>query len=56
MLPADLTKIGTELEVALPILYSNNPTVPAIVEKTPFRQPAKGYEGTGLKTTGSKFD
>merc|ERR1711981_406801 len=47
MLPADLTKIGTELEVALPSKYSNAPTVRATVEKTPFRQPAKGNEGTG---------
>merc|ERR1712146_756579 len=56
MLPADLTKIGTQLEVALPKLYSNSPTVKATVEKTPFRAPAKGNEGTGLRTTGSKFD
>jgi glycine cleavage system aminomethyltransferase T len=56
MLPADLTKLGTKLEVALPKMYSNTPTVPASVEKTPFRAPAKGNEGTGLKTTGSKFD
>lgn len=56
MLPIDLTKIGTQLEVALPKLYSNAPSVPATVEKTPFRQPAEGNEGTGLRTTGSKFD
>jgi len=56
MLPADLTKLGTELEVALPSMYSDSPTVRASVEKTPFRQPAKGNEGTGLKQTGSKFD
>jgi glycine cleavage system aminomethyltransferase T len=56
MLPADLTAIGTELEVSLPKLYSNTPTVAATVEKTPFREPAKGNEGTGLRTTGSKFD
>merc|ERR1712048_507033 len=56
MLPVDLTKIGTNLEVALPKKYSSSTTVPATVEKTPFRQPAKGNEGTGLRTTGSKFD
>merc|ERR1711915_632776 len=56
MLPVDLTKIGTNLEVALPKKYSSSPTVQATVEKTPFRQPAKGNEGTGLRTTGSKFD
>jgi aminomethyltransferase len=56
MLPVDLTKIGTELEVALPKKYSNSATVKATVEKTPFRQPAKGNEGRGLRQTGSKFD
>jgi len=56
MLPIDLTNIGTQLEVALPKLYSNAPSVRATVEKTPFRQPAEGNEGTGLRTTGSKFD
>jgi len=56
MLPVDLTKIGTNLEVALPKKYSNSATVQATVEKTPFRQPAKGNEGTGLRATGSKFD
>jgi len=55
MLPVDMTKIGTELEVALPTLYSSSPTVKATVEKTPFRQPAKGNEGTGLRLTGSKL-
>merc|ERR1711912_202950 len=55
MLPADLTTIGTELEVSLPKKYSNSPTVKATVEKTPFRKPAEGNEGTGLKLTGSKF-
>jgi len=56
MLPVDLAKIGTDLEVSLPKLYSNTPTVKATVEKTPFRAPAVGNEGTGLRTTGSKFD
>merc|ERR1711879_1007959 len=51
MLPADLTKIGTELEVALPTKYSDTATVPATVEKTPFRAPAPGNEGTGLGQT-----
>jgi len=55
MLPIELTAIGTELEVALPKLYSNESTVKAAVEKTPFRQPAKGNEGTGLRATGSKL-
>merc|ERR1712061_326344 len=55
MLPVDLAAIGTSLEVALPTKYSNSPTVAATVEKTPFRQPAKGNEGTGLRQTGSKL-
>jgi len=55
MLPADLAAIGTSLEVALPTKYSNTPTVAATVEKTPFRQPAKGNEGTGLRQTGAKL-
>jgi len=55
MLPMELTQLGTQLEVALPSLYSNTPTVAATVEKTPFRQPAKGNEGTGLRRTGSKL-
>jgi len=55
MLPVDLTTIGTELEVALPTKYSSTPTVPATVEKTPFRAPAVGNEGTGLRLTGSKL-
>lgn len=55
MLPVDLTSLGTELEVALPTKYSSTPTVPATVEKTPFKKPASGNEGTGLKQTGQKF-
>jgi aminomethyltransferase len=54
-LPVDLTKIGTELEVALPTLYSSTPTVKAVVEKTPFKPPAKGNEGRGLRLTGTKL-
>merc|ERR1719266_578499 len=58
MLPVELTTLGTELEVALPDLYKsdkNAPTVRAVVEKTPFKQPAKGNEGHGLRTTGTKL-
>jgi len=55
MIPADLADLGTQLEVALPKKYSSTPTVPATVEKTPFRDPAIGNEGTGLKQTGSKL-
>merc|ERR1712087_909140 len=55
MFPVDLTEIGTDLEVALPTKYSKTPTVPAKVEKTPFRTPAVGNEGTGLRLTGSKL-
>jgi len=53
MLPVDLASTGTQLEVALPRLYSSAPTVAATVEKTPFKQPAS--EGTGLRSTGSKL-
>lgn len=53
MLPVDLASTGTQLEVALPKLYSSAPTVSATVEKTPFKQPAS--EGTGLRSTGSKL-
>jgi aminomethyltransferase len=58
MLPIELTKLGTELEVALPDLYKSDKTVPtvkAVVEKTPFKAPAKGNEGRGLRTTGTKL-
>jgi len=58
MLPVELTALGTELEVALPDLYKSDKsarTVRAIVEKTPFKQPAKGNEGRGLRTTGTKL-
>lgn len=55
MLPVELAELGSSLEVALPTLYSSTATVPATVEKTPFRPPANGNEGTGLKLTGSKM-
>jgi len=55
MLPTKYTEFGTELAVSLPKLYSDNQTEPCVVEKTPFKQPAKGYEGTGLQKTGSKL-
>jgi len=57
MLPVDLAALGTELEVALPTMYMEGgaETVPARVEKTPFRAPHSGNEGTGLKLTGSKL-
>jgi len=54
MLPIDYTELGTELAVSLPTIYSDNPTEPCVVEKTPFKQPGEGREGTGLKKTGSK--
>merc|ERR1719510_2100431 len=58
MLPVELTELGTELEVALPDLYKSDktaPTVKGVVEKTPFKPPAKGNEGHGLRTTGTKL-
>jgi len=55
MLPVGYTDLGTELQVALPNRYSDNALDKATVEKTPFRQPPKGNEGTGLRTTGSKL-
>merc|ERR1712050_115234 len=58
MLPVELTTLGTELKVALPKLYlsdENALTVLANVEKTPFKQPAKGNEGHGLRLTGTKL-
>jgi len=55
MLPVELAALGTPLEVALPTKYSSTPTVAATVEKTPFRPPAQGNEGTGLRLTGSKL-
>jgi len=58
MLPIEFTKLGTELEVALPALYlseGSEPRVLAVVEKTPFKAPAKGNEGRGLRLTGTKL-
>lgn len=55
MLPAGYTALGTELQVALPNRYSDNALDKATVEKTPFKDPPKGNEGTGLRTTGSKL-
>ena len=55
MLPVQYTELGMELAVSLPTLYSENETEPCIVEKTPFKQPAQGQEGTGLQKTGSKL-
>jgi len=54
MLPVEYTAIGTELSVAMPKRYSDKATEKCVVEKTPFKAPAKGYEGRGLKETGSK--
>jgi len=56
MLPMEFTELGTELEVALPNLYSSDDkNVQATVVKTPFKQPAKGNEGHGLRLTGTKL-
>jgi len=55
MLPVEYTAFGTELEVSLPTIYSDRPTESCIVEKTPFKRPAEGKEGTGLKRTGTKL-
>lgn len=54
MLPVEYTKIGCQLEVALPKLYADSP-VTAEVAQTPFKEPAKGHKGTGLLQTGSKL-
>jgi aminomethyltransferase len=55
MLPIEYTEYDTEVEVALPKRYSDNPTEKSIVTKTPFKQPAAGNEGRGLNMTGSKL-
>merc|ERR1712232_760812 len=55
-LPVEFTKLGTELQVALPKVY--NPAgglVSAEVVKTPFKMPATEELGTGLRSTGSKL-
>jgi len=55
MLPVGYTEFGTKVGVALPNRYKENDVDPAVVVKTPFKQPPKGNEGTGLRTTGSKL-
>jgi len=55
MLPVELAKLGTTLGVALPNRYKENDVDPAEVCATPFRKPAPGNEGTGLRLTGSKL-
>jgi len=55
MVPVKYADLGTDLEVALPTLYSDQATNKAVVEKTPFRQPPEGNEGRGLRLTGSKL-
>jgi len=55
MLPVGYTALGTKVGVALPNRYKENDVDPAEVCKTPFKQPPKGNEGTGLRTTGSKL-
>ena len=52
MLPVELTKIGTELTVALPATYADEP-VAAEVVATPFKKP--NSPGTGMLKTGSKL-
>jgi len=52
MLPVELTKIGTELTVALPATYADEP-VAAEVVATPFKKPDS--PGTGMLKTGSKL-
>lgn len=54
MLPAEYTQYGQDLEVALPTMYSDNPTEYAVVEKTPFKAPAKGWEGRAMNVQGTK--
>ena len=52
MLPVELTKIGTELTVALPATYADEP-VAAEVVATPFKKPDS--PGTGMLKTGRKL-
>jgi len=54
MLPVEYTQYGQDLEVALPTMYSDNPTEYAVVEKTPFKAPAKGWEGRAMNVQGTK--
>jgi len=55
MLPNKYTEIGANVGVALPNRYKENDVDPAEVCVTPFKQPPKGNEGTGLRLTGSKL-
>jgi len=55
MLPVQYAEIGTNVGVALPNRYKENDVDLAEVCKTPFKQPPRGNEGTGLRTTGSKL-
>jgi len=58
MLPVGLTELGQELEVVLPDVYAEKAGqshTGATVVTTPFKAPDRAEEGTGLKTTGSKF-
>merc|ERR1712084_212853 len=48
MLPNKYTEIGSTVGVALPNRYKENDVDPAEVCVTPFKQPPKGNEGTGL--------
>jgi len=55
MLPVKFAELGTDLSVAMPKRYSDKATEACTVEKTPFKKPAEGYEGRGLKEIGSKL-
>lgn len=55
MLPVGYTDLGMKLGVALPNRYSSVDVEDAVVEKTPFKQPAAGNEGAGLRRTGAKL-
>jgi len=55
MLPAGYTDLGTKVGVALPNRYKEADIDPAVVVKTPFKQPPRGNEGRGLRETGSKL-
>jgi len=55
MLPIKYTEIGAKVGVALPNRYKENDVDPAEVCTTPFKQPPRGNEGTGLRMTGSKL-
>lgn len=55
MLPVKYADLGTDLSVAMPKRYSDVPTEKCTVEKTPFKAPAKGYEGRAINVQGSKL-